>query len=55
MCAEFEDLDSLNLHLRTFLEDLFGHCVTLTGLNESSWTIMDPQMDPANLISGDPW
>ena len=39
----------------TVLEHFFGHCETLPGLKEPSWTIMDPKRDTAKLISGDPW
>ena len=43
----------------TILEHFFGHCGTQSGHKVPSWTFMDPQMDPkvdpARLISGDPW
>ena len=39
----------------SMLEHFFGHCGTLSGLKGPSWTFMDPKMDPARLISEDPW
>ena len=43
----------------TMLEHLFGHCPTVPMLRGPSWTFLDPQMDPemdpARLISEDPW
>ena len=43
----------------TMVGHLFGHFLTLLRLRGPSWTfmapLMYPKMDPASLISGQPW
>ena len=47
-----------SLNLLNIMEHVYGHCCPSPRFREPSWTFMDPQMDPkidpARLILGDP-